>query len=143
MADERAWYLIARDETDKPVAFVHFRFDVDFDFEVLYCYEIQLIQAVRRKGLGKFLMQILELLAHKAQMKKVMCTVFNNNYASRAFFMEKLRYEVDETSPEETMVEALYDEEGYTYQILCKKTTQKNKRVENSSPPKNAASNGD
>ena len=53
------------------------------------------------------------------------------------------RYEVDETSPEETMVEALYDEEGYTYQILCKKTTQKNKRVENSSPPKNAASNGD
>ena len=30
------------------------------------------------------------------------------------------RFEVDETSPEETMVEALYDEDGYTYQILSK-----------------------
>lgn len=142
MSDERAWYLVARDESNKPVAFVHFRFDVDFEVEVLYCYEIQLISSVRRKGLGKFLMQILELLAHKAQMKKVMCTVFNNNYASKTFFMEKLRYEVDETSPEETMAEALYDEDGYTYQILSKKIGPKSKSVEKSDIQENKISNG-
>ncbi len=33
------------------------------------------------------------------------------------------RYTVDETSPEETFVEKMFDdpEEGYTYEILCKK----------------------
>ena len=30
------------------------------------------------------------------------------------------RYEVDETSPEESMVEALFEDEGYSYQILSK-----------------------
>ena len=29
-----------------------FRFDMDFDDDVLYCYEIQLDESVRRKGLG-------------------------------------------------------------------------------------------
>ena len=47
----------------------------------LYCmysfsYEIQLIPDVRRKGLGKFLMQILELIGHKACMKKIVLTIF-------------------------------------------------------------------
>ena len=30
-----------------------FRFDMDFDDDVLYCYEIQLEPEVRRKGLGQ------------------------------------------------------------------------------------------
>ena len=28
-------------------------------------YEIQLVKEARRKGLGKFMMQVLELIAHK------------------------------------------------------------------------------
>nr|KAG5710715.1 hypothetical protein BaRGS_035117 [Batillaria attramentaria] len=64
MTDSRAWYLVAKDQEGKPVAFIHFRFDMEEDEEVLYCYEIQLEKAVRRKGLGKFMMQILELMAH-------------------------------------------------------------------------------
>ena len=67
-----AWHLIARDESsNKPVAFSHFRssilyaneyvpqsqyynlrFDMDRDDDVLYCYDIQLEESVRRKGLG-------------------------------------------------------------------------------------------
>ena len=39
-------------------------------------YEIQLSEAVRRKGLGKFLIQLLELIGHKTAMKKVVLTVF-------------------------------------------------------------------
>ena len=34
-------------------------------FDVLHSYEIQLEPEVRRKGLGKFLMQILELIGHR------------------------------------------------------------------------------
>ncbi|XP_068117416.1 N-alpha-acetyltransferase 40 isoform X4 [Hyperolius riggenbachi] len=73
LSDERAWYLIARDELGAPVAFVHFRFDVECGDEVLYCYEVQLEVRVRRKGVGKFLVQILQLMAN--------------------------RFEIDETSP--------------------------------------------
>ena len=36
MTEERAWYLIAWDQDQKPVAFSHFRFDVEIDTEVLY-----------------------------------------------------------------------------------------------------------
>ncbi|NXW52667.1 NAA40 acetyltransferase, partial [Nyctiprogne leucopyga] len=62
--DERAWYLIAREPGARPVAFAHFRFDVDCGHEVLYCYEVQLESRVRRRGLGKFLLQILQLVAN-------------------------------------------------------------------------------
>lgn len=36
MNDERAWYLLARDNDSAPVAFSHFRFDVECGEEVLY-----------------------------------------------------------------------------------------------------------
>ncbi|NXF77196.1 NAA40 acetyltransferase, partial [Sclerurus mexicanus] len=53
LRDERAWYLLARDPDTAPVAFSHFRFDVEAGDEVLYCYEVQLESRVRRRGLGK------------------------------------------------------------------------------------------
>ena len=57
--DEDAWYLMARQKSDgTPMAFAHFRFDMDYDDEVLYVYEIQLEEDVRRKGLGKFMMLV-------------------------------------------------------------------------------------
>ena len=31
---------------------------MDHDDDVLYCYEIQLEESVRRKGLGKFMMKV-------------------------------------------------------------------------------------
>ncbi|NXX99886.1 NAA40 acetyltransferase, partial [Centropus bengalensis] len=63
LRDERAWFLLARDSAG-PVAFSHFRFDVEAGAEVLYCYEVQLERSVRRRGLGKFLLQILQLVAN-------------------------------------------------------------------------------
>ncbi|XP_071798167.1 N-alpha-acetyltransferase 40-like [Asterias amurensis] len=117
LTDERAWYLIAKDAEGTPVGFVHFRFDLDFEEEVVYCYEIQLTEGIRRKGLGKFLMQILSLIAHKTQMRKVMLTVFKDNTSAYGFFKNVLNFDVDETSP------SLYDpmnEEDYDYEIMSK-----------------------
>ena len=34
------------------------RYDMDFDDDVLYCYEIQLEESCRGKGLGKFMMKV-------------------------------------------------------------------------------------
>lgn len=57
--DDRAWYLIARNAEDKKlIGYAHFRFDMDYDDEVLYCYEIQMEDEYRRKGLGRFMMQV-------------------------------------------------------------------------------------
>uniref|UniRef100_A0A8D2QT73 N-alpha-acetyltransferase 40 n=1 Tax=Zosterops lateralis melanops TaxID=1220523 RepID=A0A8D2QT73_ZOSLA len=67
--------------------------------EVLYCYEVQLESRVRRRGLGKFLLQILQLVANSTQMKKVMLTVFKHNHGALQFFREALQFEVDATSP--------------------------------------------
>lgn len=123
LTEDKAWYLIARDATNnKPVACVHFRFDLECDDEVVYCYEIQIVPEARRKGLGKFLMQILELLAHKTDMKKVMLTTFKHNPVGEDFFMKKLKYAVDEISPEEP----LFDD-GYSYVILSKIMPEKKK----------------
>lgn len=90
LRDERAWYLLAL-EPAGPVAFSHFRFDVECGDEVLYCYEVQLESRVRRRGLGKFLLQILQLVANSTQMKKVMLTVFKHNHGALQFFREALQ----------------------------------------------------
>lgn len=123
MSEDAAWYLIASDtNTQKPIAFSHFRFDMDYGDEVLYCYELQLEKEYQKKGLGKFMMQVLELMAFSNQMMKVVLTVFKHNPDAMAFY-EKCKYEVDETSPEDNF------EETFDYSILSKlnkmKPTQK------------------
>ena len=90
------------DNEGKLLGFSHYRFDMDYDDEVkqaifvilkaeypficvfsflqvLYVYEIQLENCVRRKGLGKFMMQVLEIMAFKADMRKIMVTIFKHN----------------------------------------------------------------
>lgn len=118
MTESNAWYLVARDQDNRPVAFSHFRFDMELDIEVLYCYEIQLCPDVRKKGLGKFMMQILELMANKYEMQCVMLTVFKSNNVAQEFFMKKLNYQVDEISPQQ----GIYDDKDYSYEILSKLT---------------------
>jgi GNAT superfamily N-acetyltransferase len=85
------------------VAFAHFRFDVNDDDdpteEVLYVYELQVDASVRRCGLGRCFMSILELVARRAQMKKSMLTVFKSNKAAIQFYTLKMKYKVDEISP--------------------------------------------
>lgn len=120
MTEDKALYLIARDTNNKPVAFTHFRFDIEIDEEVLYCYEIQVIDDVRRKGIGKFIVQILELMAYQTEMAKVMLTTFKHNKVAQGFFKNTMKYVIDEISPEDPLFE-----EGYHYEILSKPIKQK------------------
>lgn len=112
LTHRNAWYLIASTPMGEPVGFIHFRFDVDNGIEVLYCYEVQLEASVRRLGLGKYMMLVLELVAMKSHMKKVMLTVFKHNVVGWNFFTRKMRYELDETTPTSRRT---------TYEILSKK----------------------
>jgi N-alpha-acetyltransferase 40 len=53
------------DGHDRFVGFVHYRFVVEEDVPVAYVYELQLESCAQGKGLGKFLMQLIELIARK------------------------------------------------------------------------------
>ncbi|KAF7273542.1 N-alpha-acetyltransferase 40 isoform X2 [Rhynchophorus ferrugineus] len=111
--DEAAKYLIAKSSIDGSyLGFTHFRFDLEEGIEVLYCYELQLENHIQRKGLGKFLMQVLELMAFKNNMRKVVLTVLKNNPHSK--FFKAIGYELDECSPVDD------EEESYPYEILSK-----------------------
>merc|ERR1712150_416695 len=113
MFDDRAWYLMARsnstEDPGKLIAFAHFRFDMDYDDEVLYVYEIQLEDSEKKKGLGKFMMQVLEIMAFKADMRKIMLTCFKHNPAAQKFFKTALKYEIDETCP----IDDVYEQNDY------------------------------
>lgn len=114
MYEDAAWYLIAETEEGVPVAYAQFRYDMDYDDEVLYVYEIQLEEAYRRKGIGKFMMTILELLSFKADMRKIMLTAFKHNPEATKFFKGALKYEIDETCPTDDVYEQ------FDYEILSK-----------------------
>ena len=91
MLDDPAWYLVAREADGSPVAFSHFRYEMEHEEEVLYVYEIQLEEKVRRKGLGRFMMMVLELLSNKADMRKIMLTCFKHNPLAHKFFKVTLQ----------------------------------------------------
>ncbi|KAJ8471882.1 hypothetical protein OPV22_026225 [Ensete ventricosum] len=69
------------------------------------------------KGLGKFLMQLIELIAHKNRMGAVMLTVQKSNVLAMNFYMTKLRYTISTISP--SRVDPLIGAEK-SYEILCK-----------------------
>ena len=116
-----ARFLIAFDEQEKPVGFSHFRFSPEGQTVVLYIYELQIHSDFRYKGLGQHTTRTLELVALRHKMEWVMLTVFKKNKSSMNFFMGKMKYEVDETSPSHD----IWDDS--TYEILSKSLIRKGK----------------
>ncbi|XP_052743985.1 N-alpha-acetyltransferase 40 [Bicyclus anynana] len=117
MTDDAAWYLVARDKNKKLQAFSHFRFDMDYGEPVLYCYEVQIEEAERRRGLGQRLMQVLERLAAETRMHCVRLTALTHNPSAAAFF-RACGYSIDDTSPAK--------EDCAHYEILSKATAVDN-----------------
>lgn len=84
MLAPQARYLIAR-SADDPTDYKGFllfqmvqeeTMDDDIMANCAYCYEVQLTESARRKGLGEFLMKLLERIGNHWKMDKVMLTVF-------------------------------------------------------------------
>eukprot|EP00088_Acartia_fossae_P001853 TRINITY_DN10724_c0_g1_i2.p1 TRINITY_DN10724_c0_g1~~TRINITY_DN10724_c0_g1_i2.p1 ORF type:complete len:210 (+),score=17.13 TRINITY_DN10724_c0_g1_i2:34-630(+) len=82
-------------------AFSHFRFDMDYGVDVIYCYEIHIQSNWQRKGLGRFLMEILEQFLCLFSLTKIVLTVFKSNSAAIDFYT-KIGFSIDETSPDDT-----------------------------------------
>ncbi|RDY14532.1 N-alpha-acetyltransferase 40, partial [Mucuna pruriens] len=120
-ADEKTMMLTAAEtstclEDSGPlVGFVHYRFVLEEEVPVLYVYELQLEPRVQGKGLGKFLMQLVELMAQKNCMGAVMLTVQKANILAMDFYISKLRYTISAMSP--SKVNPMMEK---SYEILCK-----------------------
>uniref|UniRef100_A0A183CK91 N-alpha-acetyltransferase 40 n=1 Tax=Globodera pallida TaxID=36090 RepID=A0A183CK91_GLOPA len=84
-----ARYLLVRNASARPVAYVHFRFVEDEGRAVLYCFELQVEPDYQQKGIGAQLIDCLEQLANATQMELLMATVFAFNGASLAFFHKR------------------------------------------------------
>ncbi|XP_018449342.1 uncharacterized protein LOC108820829 isoform X4 [Raphanus sativus] len=87
---------------DQIAGFVHYRFTLEEEIPVLYVYEIQLESRIQGKGLGEFLMQLIELIASKNQMSAVVLTVQTSNALAMTFYMSKLGYRISSISPSKT-----------------------------------------
>ncbi|KAF8271390.1 acyl-CoA N-acyltransferase [Lactarius quietus] len=68
------------------MAYSMFRFEIEDDECVLYCYELQVVQGVQRGGVGKTLVQCLYDIAREWDMQKVMLTVFKVNQMALLFY---------------------------------------------------------
>ncbi|XP_066319638.1 uncharacterized protein [Miscanthus floridulus] len=98
------------------LGFVHYRFVVEEELPVLYVYELQMEPSAQGKGLGKFMMQLIEQMACKNQMGAVMLTVQKANTQAMAFYT-KLRYVISSTSPSRVDPQIGLEK---SYEILCK-----------------------
>ena len=121
LREDMAWFLLVRTEEGSPVAFSHFRYNMHFDDEVLYCYDLQVERAYRRKGLGRFMMKVLEMLMIKSDMLKLMCTIFKNDKPEIEFFKTALKFEMDETN--------MLDK-NFQYEILSRYNQIKKRKME-------------
>ncbi|KNA25012.1 hypothetical protein SOVF_010480 isoform A [Spinacia oleracea] len=106
------------------VGFVHYRFITEEELPVLYVYELQLEPRIQGKGLGKFLMQLLELIARKNCMAAIVLTVQKANLSAMFFYTSKLGYCISSMSP--SRVDPLVGLRK-NYEILCKSFDQEAK----------------
>lgn len=97
-----AYILLVKDQlNDRHCAFAHFRFEFDNNnFKgVIYCYELQIAQGYQRKGIGSLLMKLIRQVGAQFKMSRVMLTCFGYNQAAMDFYIKKLGYHVDKSSP--------------------------------------------
>lgn len=96
------------------LGFMHYRFEVENDALVVYIYELQIAnrEDTRRKGLGKFMLMLTEMIARKHSFGGVMLTCQRTNAAAQKFY-ESSKYTVDSISP--IKVDPMADADDYNY----------------------------
>uniref|UniRef100_A0A8R1HH82 N-alpha-acetyltransferase 40 n=1 Tax=Caenorhabditis japonica TaxID=281687 RepID=A0A8R1HH82_CAEJA len=106
-------FIIAVNSKGEKIGYLTYRFVVDHNIPVTYCWELQISPSYQNKGVGGMMLNTLERLSEKAGMSKVMATVFLYNSPSLGFF-HKNGFSEDVTCPSE--------DSGLDYAILSKAT---------------------
>ncbi|KAL8392340.1 hypothetical protein RB595_002509 [Gaeumannomyces hyphopodioides] len=93
-------YLVVRDAAGTIAAFTSLMPTYEEGQPVVYCYEIHLLDEVRRTGLGRLLLGYLfNAAANMPPVDKVMLSCFAANTGARAFY-DKMGFETDDISPQ-------------------------------------------
>lgn len=112
-------YIIVRGKQDKSVqGFISFMITYEDGYEIVYIYEIHLIEALRGQHIGSKLVTIVEEAGRRAEMSKVMLTVFARNHVGSRFY-ERIGYSLDAYSPEPRVLRGGVVKEP-DYRILSK-----------------------
>ncbi|GJD08514.1 N-alpha-acetyltransferase 40 [Galdieria sulphuraria] len=115
LRSDAARYLLVRHYPPMTlVGFVHYRFTIENLENVLYIYELHVVDRYQGLGVGKKVVQILETLGRHTKMRKMMLTVFKRNEDAVRFYKEKLGFSMDASSPQ------LYGDMECKYEILSK-----------------------
>ncbi|GAA55050.1 N-alpha-acetyltransferase 40 NatD catalytic subunit [Clonorchis sinensis] len=115
----KAWLLlcrigVAQDSPKQMAGFVSFRFEREGQYAVLYCYDIQLREEFRGLSIGRYLMDVLSMVARTHRMERLLLTVFKANKRALKFF-HTLGFKTDESDPSQ-----FKDNPPVDYQILSK-----------------------
>ncbi|KAH8554935.1 hypothetical protein BGW37DRAFT_511969 [Umbelopsis sp. PMI_123] len=119
-------YLVARSREDPSRLFGYLLFqmvqeetmDDDTLVDAAYCYELQIDESARGRGLGEYLINLLEDIGKHWKMEKVMLTVFKVNTGALRFYIKKLGFELDEISPGKCL--SARQARKFDYEILSK-----------------------
>ena len=105
LQDPAARYLIVSgqpglqpDLSQEKIGYVHWRFEEEEGDPIMYIMEVQLAPPCQGKGLGRFLVQLLELIARRSGLAKMMLTVMHANMAGQALY-RRLGFVLDDSSP--------------------------------------------
>ncbi|TEB34953.1 acyl-CoA N-acyltransferase [Coprinellus micaceus] len=109
----RSRFIIAHDAQSSLVAFSMFRFEKEDQCVVLYCYELQVEEAMRGLGIGRSLLTQLESIGLAYGMDKIMLTVLKANQKSVKFY-KSAGFRLDSSDP------SRFGDCRQDYEILCK-----------------------
>ncbi|KAK7694848.1 hypothetical protein QCA50_002036 [Cerrena zonata] len=105
---------------DDIAGFVMFRFDEEYDENMIYCYELQLMKSSKRSGIGRFLIETLSRIGAKYSMHCIKLTALKVNTLAMGFYIA-VGFKLDFTSPDYVDEEDPDAEpEECDYQILRK-----------------------
>lgn len=104
------------DKSEDLLGFLHYRFEIEFDIDCCYIWDLQLEENSRGKGIGTSIMDPLSSLCSKFQISTFFCTVQKANTTAMKFWKDKWKFEMDENSPDRCWDTSEY----YAWEILSK-----------------------
>ncbi|KAI6199511.1 N-alpha-acetyltransferase 40 [Aphelenchoides besseyi] len=102
-----ARYIIVKNSKNENIGYMHYRFTIEIEQPVLYCYELQVEPKYQNEGVGSMMLDIAAKVARKTGMVKVYATVFKFNEFSLNFF-KKRGFEIDSENYPELETETDY-----------------------------------